>query len=148
MPDCGWSGDLACGARQLDAANESLLFLIGHLFRPGVECKRRDGHCPHDGCGKVSAVLRFVTRNTAAEDRLMVEAGYPDMAAHRRAHADLIASLRDLFDRGLCGDDDDEAIRASVTAWAADHACRYDKALGEWLAAASVATVADSEAAA
>ena len=149
MPDCGGASDIAGHARQLDVANESLSFLIGHLFRPGVECKRRDGrHCPHDGCGKVSAILRFITRNVVAEDRLMAETDYPDAVVHRRAHVDLLAALRDLFDRRLCGDEDDEMIRASVSAWEADHARRYDKPLSAWLAATSVVTMQEAEAAA
>lgn len=148
MPDCGGASDVACRARQLDVASESLSFLIDHLFRPGVECKRRDGrHCPHDGCGKVSAILRFITRNVVAEDRLMAETGYPDAVAHRRAHVELLAALHDLFERRLCSDDD-EIIRASVTAWAADHARRYDKPLGAWLAATPVVTMPETEAAA
>lgn len=134
MPDGCWSNDLTSGARQVDAANESLFFLISHLFKPGVECKRRGGYCPHDGCGKVSAVLRFVTRNIAAENRLMAEAGYPDAAAHHRAHDELLAAVRDLFERCLCGDEDDDMIRAVITAWAKDHVQRHDKPLGAWLA--------------
>lgn len=135
MPDGCWSNDLTSGARQVDAANESLFFLISHLFKPGVECKRRGGYCPHDGCSKVSAVLRFVTRNVAAENRLMAEAGYPAAAAHNRAHDELLAAVRDLFERCLCGDEDNGMIQTVVTAWAKDHVQRHDKPLSAWLAA-------------
>lgn len=148
MPDCGWSGDLASRARQVDAANESLFYLIGHLFQPGVECKRRHGHCPHDGCGKVSAVLRFMTRNLAAEDQLMREAGYPDADSHRRAHDDLLAAVGDLFERCLCGDEDDDMIRGTVTGWAMDHVDEQDKPLVAWLSRAQARVPSQAEAAA
>lgn len=133
MPDSGWSHDLACGARQVDAANEGLFFLIANLFLPGVECKRRNGVCPRDGCGKVAAVLRYLTRNFAAQDKLMAEAGYPDTATHCTAHAELLARLRDLSDRSACGDWEDEKLSSLITAWAVEHVRAHDKLLGEWL---------------
>lgn len=133
MPDSGWSSDLASGLRELDAANESLFFLIGHLFTPGVECKRQRGVCPRTGCGKVAALTRFLSRNLAAQERMMTEAGYPAAAEHCHAHAELLTLLRALSDKGSCGDIDEDLIRGTVTAWAREHLRSQDKPLGEWL---------------
>lgn len=133
MPDSGWSSDLSCGLREVDSANESLFFLIGHLFTPGVECKRQRGVCPRTGCGKVAALTRFLSRNLGAQDRLMTDAGYPDAEDHRRAHSELLTLLRALSDKGNCGDLDEDLIRGTVTAWAREHLQTFDKPLGAWL---------------
>lgn len=133
MPESGWSADFATGSRQVDAANESLFFLIGNLFKPGVECKKREGFCPHDGCGKVMAIHRFVARNFAVQEKLMTETGYPGIEAHRRAHTDLLVRLRDLYDKQVCGDWEEEAVRSAVTRWAVEHVDSHDRPLGQWL---------------
>jgi hemerythrin-like metal-binding protein len=135
MPDCGWSQDLNSGARRLDAANESLFFLVNNLFKPGVECKRRHGYCPRDGCSKVAAVVRFLTRNQAAEETLMAESAYPDGAAHCLAHRNMLAAMQSLLDAQLCGDEDhdEDKVRSAISDWATDHVLRHDKPLGEWL---------------
>lgn len=127
--------DIGTGLREIDAANEGLCFLLDRLFTdPMAECRRRYGKCDHGSCSKISALLTYVGRNFAEQERMMSGDGaYPLHGDHIRDHAHLVSDLKSMQAAHVCADDDGPRVRAFVSRWAAHHIHVCDRPLSTWM---------------
>lgn len=123
------------GNAAIDACNDGLRFLLSRVFHPGVECRRGTGghgSCDRSRCTRIAAIMRYVDRNFAQQERLMAESGYPDADRHGDDHAGLLDRLGVMLHSGVCADTDADKVRDLVSTWALDHARRCDHPLGRW----------------
>lgn len=124
--------DLTTGVREIDADTEGLRFLMQRIFDPLVECRRCNGSCDYTSCTRIEAILKYITRSFARQERLMDEACYPADAEHRRDHATLVEQLRAMQAAFVCADRDRHLVRKAVIDWAIDHNHDCDSPLASW----------------
>lgn len=122
---------LSTGIREVDADMEGLCFLLGRIFDPGVECRRRFGGCDRRRCTRLQALLRFVQGHFRRQEKWMGGSRLQD-AAHRREHAQLEAKLIQMIADDVCGDRDAAMVREVVIRWMGDHSRRCDRHLSLW----------------
>lgn len=126
--------NIGTGLREIDAGNEGLCFLLDRIFAdPLAECRRRHGKCDHSRCTKISALLTYVGRNFADQERMMGLGQYPLLADHSRDHADLVTGLKSMQDARVCASDDAPRVRNFITGWTARHLHACDRPLGAWM---------------
>lgn len=120
------------GVRRIDAANEGLCFLIGRMFEPLVECRRRTGHCDRRACTKIAALVAFTRRNFAAQEELMRAISFPHADEHARDHQRLLDDLEILYRSNVCADIERARVREVLLRWIAAHVTAEDSTLGDW----------------
>lgn len=125
------------GVREIDSANEGLCFLLGRVFEPLVECRRRDGHCDRRACTRIAALMAFTRRNFAAQEDMMRAIGFPHADAHAGDHRRLLDDLEGMYRGNVCADDDRARVRELMLRWTAAHVAEEDRALGDWALARS-----------
>lgn len=123
------------GQPDIDNRSEGLAFVLGHLFEPMVECRRRFGHCDRTQCARLTALLTFLDRNFSAEETLMDQTAFPGQDRHRREHGHVLHVLRHMRAANLCADDHGAVVRAVVGRWLARHVRDADHDLGRWVSA-------------
>lgn len=127
--------DIGTGLREIDAGNEGLCFLLERIFAdPLTECRRRHGKCDHNRCTKISALLTYIGRNFADQERIMDDDAYPLFGDHVRDHAHLVSALKSMQVARVCADEDGPRVRAFITRWTARHVHTCDRPLGAWVA--------------
>ncbi len=115
-------------ARGLDANRDSLLFLLDKLFHPQVMCAE-----PGGSCARIDDTIRFLKRNLTREERLMDLVRYPDAAAHKRDHQQVLRRLESMQRTLICGLYDNTQVAGFLDAWAERHAIDFDKPFGDFL---------------
>ncbi len=131
MAACG-STNLTTGVREIDSDTEGLCFLMARIFDPLVECRRRFGACDHSHCTRIEAILKYMGRSFARQEKLMDDADYPASAEHRRDHHALVTQLHAMQAARLCADRDHHVVHEAVTRWAVGHNAQCDLPLGSW----------------
>ncbi len=131
-----WSDDFVTGLKDLDAANESLFFLLTHLCDQGVEC---DGKAclGNSTCQKVDALVSFVTRNMAAEEAVMERWRYPARDAHAKDHNYVVTRLLEWRRVSICRMPATAAFCSFIQGWTTKHVLGFDRAFGRWAANAA-----------
>ena len=91
MPRVTWSDRLSVGVQSIDDQHRKMVSLLSQL---------------HDGImsgkGKIAlggilqALIEYTTMHFTYEEDLLARSGYPDGAAHRKEHADLLLQIRDI----------------------------------------------------
>jgi hemerythrin len=124
---------LLTGVDQLDAQHRELFARIGQLLEASRNRRSRD---------EVVRLLEFlgqyVIDHFAAEERIMVEAGYPRLEGHRAEHTQFVRELEILrHELQSEGPTNLFVIRVGnrVTEWLREHIYRTDRQLGAWLRA-------------
>lgn len=123
------------GVPAIDAGNDGLRFLLRHVFKPGVECRRGragQGECDHSRCTRIEAIMRYVGRNFAVQERVMAEASYPASERHLDDHAVLVDRLSVMLNAQVCADRDGGKVHDLIAHWMDEHARQCDQPLGRW----------------
>lgn len=125
---------LETGVPAIDAGNDGLRYLLGRVFEPGVECRRGqgDGQCDRKHCIRLQAIIRYMDRNFAHQERVMAEADYPEADRHCGDHARLVDKLHIMVRGQVCADRDGQKVRDFISHWAVEHAKRCDHPFGKW----------------
>jgi hemerythrin-like metal-binding protein len=131
MPIAGHTS-LSTGVREIDRGTEGLCYVMGRLFEPLVECRRQHGRCDRTECTRLTALLKYMGRNFALQEQLMVEAGYPHEDHHRRDHWRIIEQLRHMRAANVCADADRVVVSEVVERWILEHSHECDRRLGNW----------------
>ncbi len=87
-------------------------------------------------------LAQHVRSHFAYEERLMGDAGYPELAYHRAEHrrfAQLFAALRDRADREGPTRENIAALVDAVEVWIAEHVMGTDQRLAEFIRRETVA---------
>jgi hemerythrin len=127
-----WSSALSIGVPDLDAQQRELFARVDRLLDAMLHGERSEA-------AQISAFLReHVVLHFAAEEQLMRDLGYPEIAAHAAEHQAFAASVLEL----------DAAMRSrgataelvlrlerEVVAWLRDHVYVADVALGQHVSA-------------
>lgn len=126
---------LETGVSAIDEANDGLRFLLERVFQPGVECRRGPtgkGECDYSCCSRIEAIIRYVQRNFASQERVMAEANYPEASRHGDDHASLLDRLTVMLKGQVCADRDSLKVHDLIAHWMNDHAKRCDAPFGRW----------------
>jgi hemerythrin len=138
--------DAATGVVAIDAGNDGLRFLLDRMFKPGVECRKGAGgrgHCDTKACARIDAMLRYLGRNFARQERLMADSSYPEADRHGAEHANLMDSLGIMMKASVCADRDGDKVREFIAHWAGEHVRACDHPLGRWATTRRVVQAAE-----
>jgi hemerythrin len=98
MPFAEFSDDLRTGHEDIDRQHASLFEAVNRLH----EAMR--SHSSRQVQGEVLAFLRTYTmEHFGAEESLMGEHGYPELASHKALHDDLVLQVRELEGKYAAG---------------------------------------------
>ena len=134
MPDrirIVWDPNLEIGDPEIDGQHRELFHRIDKLLAASREKRSRE---------EVGQTLTFlgdyVVQHFAAEERMMVEADYPELEAHRAEHARFVQEFGILYREFKSeGPTTLFIIRVGnrVTGWLREHIYRTDRSLVEFL---------------
>lgn len=126
-----WDKNLETGDPEIDGQHRELFFRIDKLLAASREKRSRE---------EVAQTLTFlgdyVVQHFAAEERMMVAAGYPELEAHRAEHARFVQEFAILYREFKSeGPTTLFIIRVGnrVTGWLREHIYRTDRSLVEYL---------------
>ncbi|MBK8909489.1 MAG: hemerythrin family protein [Rhodospirillales bacterium] len=125
MSKITWTDDLATGVDQIDAHNQSLLYILDELFASDMPCEMRSRMCH-----KIEDTIVYLTRNFLREEALMVECDVPDAEGHKREHRTLLDELLRLQRTLECGRYDTSEMFDLISSWVLAHIEIWDKELG------------------
>ena len=98
MPvDPAWSPALSVGHAVLDAQHERLLLLCSKLFTPAGSMTASDL------VSLLNDLATLTYQHFDAEERILLESGYPQLEAHRAEHDELRGRLTDLLYEAIYG---------------------------------------------
>ncbi len=127
-----WDRSLETGDPEIDEQHQELFRRIDQLMAATHDRRAR---------AEVGRLLTFlgdyVVSHFEAEERIMVEAGYPAAPAHRAEHQHFVTEYGRLFqDYQADGPGSVFVIKFGnrVTAWLCEHICRTDRRLADYLA--------------
>ncbi len=120
--------DSGNGIRMIGASYDALLFVLERYFHKQTTCGESATTCQ-----RITDTQRLLSRNLQREERLMLEAHYPDYEEHRREHQIILQALGDFEENLVCNTYDNEAVAHLVLTWARDHANRFDKPFCDFL---------------
>ncbi|MGA3129500.1 MAG: bacteriohemerythrin [Terracidiphilus sp.] len=86
MPFTVWNDRISVGVETIDADHKKLVGMINDLYDAivaGCARKKLDGLLDH--------LVDYTRYHFAREEELLVRTGYPDAAAHKRAHDEMAA---------------------------------------------------------
>ncbi len=86
-----WSNDYSVNIPEIDEQHHELVNILNRLF---VAISKREGH--KVVAGILDALVVYTQTHFALEERLMKDANYPGLAAHKEEHRRLIAQLDEL----------------------------------------------------
>jgi hemerythrin len=82
---------------------------------------------------KLTDLVRFVVNHFATEEKYMQETGYPNYAAHKKMHDDLVAQVAAIQEKFSAGEQDITGdITAFVRDWLYQHIPNIDKQYGPY----------------
>lgn len=127
-----WTSALSMGVPEIDAQHEELFRRIDRLLDAMLHSDRSEA-------GRMLAYLRgFVVDHFGAEERLMVELGYPDLERHLAEHRAFAAALHEV-DQAFLAQGPTAAIMLKLeqqaVGWLRDHVYFTDVALGRYVQA-------------
>ena len=126
-----WTDALAVGIPEIDQQHQELFLRLERLLRGIVGGER-------DEVGRLLEFLgTYVVRHFGAEERWMMQSGYPDYKSHKAAHdqfmQDYVRMQVEFEQKGptvLMG----MRVNNWVADWLRKHISTTDMALGRWLA--------------
>ncbi len=130
MDSIEWSERCSVGVPAVDAQHRHLAKLINR-----VVANQRDGVRSSSVAEALDAVMAYAATHFAAEERLLAEAGYPDLASHCTSHSAFTEQAAELClaavdgTRSVPGD-----LAAFLVSWWYDHVLTDDMAYRPFLA--------------
>ncbi len=94
-----WQEAFRCGEATIDREHLQLFDLANQLIHTAIG----EGGEVVRVTGYFDALLTHIAHHFANEERLLMQAGYAGLAAHRRGHEVLLARARDLRETVACG---------------------------------------------
>jgi hemerythrin len=126
-----WDKSLETGIPEIDGQHQELFRRIDQLMIATQDRRARTE------VGRLLTYLGdYVVSHFSAEERLMAEADYPEMPAHREEHERFVEEYARIFqDYRANGAGPVFVIKFGnrVTAWLVEHICRTDRRLADYL---------------
>ncbi|MCP3175704.1 bacteriohemerythrin [Desulfuromonas sp. KJ2020] len=124
-----WGPAFSVGIVEIDRQHKKLLALVNKLYRA------LKGGQGNQVLGEVlDELIAYTQGHFSSEERMLQSKGYPDLAAHKKLHADLVeqvASLREQFSQGKATLSSD--VFNFLKSWLTNHIQKTDKAYGPFL---------------
>jgi hemerythrin len=124
-----WRDDLLVSFPAIDQEHRELISRAGEFqaavaaLRPNAELQQR-----------LASLFDFTAKHFTAEERLMLAGGYPEYAAHKSAHQELLEQLSVLRKDIAAGTvNPSHLLQAFIEVWVDQHIVRDDKALAAFL---------------
>lgn len=129
MATMTWNSSYSLGITMIDSQHQRLFALMDDLHEAMKSGKGADVQ------GKVLAELVTYTRtHFAAEERLLVQHGYPDLAAHKLQHDQFTRKIQDFSDKARTGK---LALTVTLSAflkeWLTGHIMQVDRKYATYL---------------
>jgi len=124
-----WKPEYSVQIPSIDNQHRSLVAIIGHLQMAMLEGRTKQIIEP-----LFKAMNQYTKFHFGYEEQLMAENGYPDLASHRREHAQLVEQLERLEIKYAHG-----ALQAGaplmqfLRTWLLEHICEHDKEYSPYL---------------
>jgi hemerythrin len=123
-----WTDELLTGVEAIDTDHKALICLMNGFFAAA----------PHGSDAITKAIgelVAYTKHHFAAEQEIMLKAGYEGLKAHSYEHEHLVFRLESLIDRmmmiGVRGVDAD--LVSLMRSWLVDHIMGFDKKLADFL---------------
>jgi len=130
MPLIDWRKDYEIGIGAIDHEHRELIDLINEMHAAlGVDAS------PEAAVNFLGELYTQVSGHFALEERMMREAGYDEVEAHREEHEELLDSIRELMDAYGDGEqfDFDDRLATTFRAWFDHHLKGADTRLHRFL---------------
>lgn len=130
MAALAWNETYAVGSAMLDSDHRILINLLSQLQDATETGQSRAV------VGTVIGVLaEYTEHHFRREEAVMEAAGYPQLEAHRAAHHDLEARVRDIRDRWNAGERSvlDDEVLSFLKKWLTEHILGADKSYRPWV---------------
>ncbi len=130
MKDIVWGKILSIGVEEIDEDHRKLIHIFNILNHAVAEKESKEYLA-----ATLEELINCTVWHFSHEERLMLKHRYPDEAAHRKEHRDLIMSAKDLQQEILQADMPvaDEHIQF-LERWLTEHILTADGRLGAYLA--------------
>jgi hemerythrin len=132
-----WSDDLSVGVERIDAQHRELIARTNALL---AAVRGGDRPASEAAMQTLLYLSAYVEEHFTDEERLMEDAGFPALAAHRVEHDRFKLALRTLVRRFSLGGIDEvlrQAIELEVCGWIVRHVLGSDREIGRFLRAAA-----------
>jgi len=126
-----WTSGFLTGNAGIDDQHRNLFDLINDFHFAYLGSRERD-----EVLSLLNALVRYAENHFQEEERLMSEAGYPELERHCRIHAGMFETIFELQEKFEAGaiTADKEAV-AFLRNWLTDHIATEDMAFGGFLSA-------------
>lgn len=94
-----WSPEYSVGIKTIDSQHQELVNILNRLF---VAVSKREGDKAIAGI--LDALMKYTQEHFSLEERLMEQAKYKDLEAHKVEHRKLIAQLDELIKKHMLED--------------------------------------------
>ena len=124
-----WRDELSVGIGEMDRQHMRLVELLNRLYEAMEKGKG-------DAVKKdvLTALVTYTKVHFAAEERLLQERGYPDLAAHQRKHNELTSKVAELNERVGAGRMvPSVSLGAFLKDWLVRHILQEDMKYGQFV---------------
>lgn len=130
MPFIEWDACYSVHHAALDHDHQRLVEIINRLYDASGTAAQ-----PAAIGQTLTALRRYVRTHFAREERIMAEAGYPDLEAHVQGHRRIEASLADIESLYACSPEelDVERVLDFLKDWLLNHILKADAAYTPFL---------------
>lgn len=132
-----WRDEMSVGVPELDEEHKTLISLIND-YTEALE--QDEGLFVTDAI--FQALEQYVQYHFSREERIMEQAGYPDLEAHKRAHRALESGFEDLRDSYVLnpGGEAEQKVKRFLENWLTHHILETDMAYRDCVVAARADT--------
>ena len=140
MIEIGVEFDPVRSVEMISENRNTLLFVLERYFHPKTRCADPARTCP-----RIADTFRLLARNLAREERMMAEAGYPDIAEHRCEHQKLLTRLEQMRTELTCSEYDNRQVADFLYGWTKRHARTFDAEFATFCRERHFRTVKDGD---
>lgn len=124
-----WKPSFSLGIPAVDLEHRKLIEMINEVY-----ARIDDEHDAESVQVALADIHAGISAHFALEERVMREAAYPEYAAHKDSHEDLLDEIRDMMDAHADQPETGrELLRRSLSEWFGQHFSTFDARLHEVL---------------
>jgi hemerythrin len=128
-----WTPNLSVGIDEMDQQHRKLISLVNQ-FHDALKAGKGDEAAK----GILVQLVQYTHTHFAAEEQLQARYGYPELAAHKKLHAALLAQVNQMVDKIKAGKMVSPVIIANfLKEWLTNHILGTDKLYGSFITASA-----------
>jgi hemerythrin len=134
MPLMKWDPSLSVGDAKLDGQHQELVNILNKLFDA-----MKEGHGREVQQDVLNSLVSYTQKHFQDEERAMQRAGFPELEAHKREHAQLIEEVGGFLKAFNSGKNFQHIqMMTFLKSWLLDHIKGSDKAYAPYLSKTAV----------